>query len=144
MNNSRNRSGQKGIRKRKKHSLPSFRWGGGFWVCALLFILFACASGPHKDAGIYVPGTYKGIGEGLHGEITVETTFSASRITGIEVIDHSETAGLPDIAMTRIPAEILSLQRIDVDGVSGATYTSDGIKSAIQGTLSQALREKGR
>ena len=41
--------------------------------------------------------------------------------------------------MDVIPSEIINEQSLDVDIVSGATYTSNGIINAVKDALSKAL-----
>lgn len=105
------------------------------------WILFGCAAGKHRMAGTYVPGIYKGVGEGMHGDVIVETEFSASRLIAVRVVKHEDTPGLSDAAIKMIPAAVLEAQNTEVDAVSGATVTSGGIKEAIQSAISQALRK---
>jgi uncharacterized protein with FMN-binding domain len=104
-------------------------------------ILFGCAVGLQHHAGIYMPGIYKGVGEGMHGDIVVETEFSASGIIAVKVVSHEDTPIISDAAVKTIPAAVLKTQKAEVDAVTGATVTSEGIKLAIQSTISQALRK---
>jgi uncharacterized protein with FMN-binding domain len=111
------------------------------WLALFACLLAASPSGTQKGSELYLPGTYRGVGEGMHGDITVETTFTPFRIVSIVVVDHQEIPGLADAAVARIPAAVISAQKSDVDAVSGATSTSEGIISAVQSTMSQALRK---
>ena len=52
-------------------------------------------------------------------------------ISDVQVLSHSETLGISDPAIEQIPAAIVEAQSTDVDGVAGATVTSDAIKAAV-------------
>ena len=55
----------------------------------------------------------------------------------MQVLSHSETLGISDPAIEQIPAAIVEAQSTDVDGVAGATVTSDAIKNAVKDALSK-------
>lgn len=80
-------------------------------------------------------GVYEGTGAGLNGQIKVSVTVSGGKITEVKVLEHSETAGISDPAIEKIPAAIVEAQSADVDIVSGATFTSKGIIEAVKNAL---------
>ena len=82
-------------------------------------------------------GTYTGSGAGLNGTITVEVTVAAGKITDVKVVSHSETPGISDPAIEKIPAAIVEKQSADVETVSGATFTSNGIMAAVKDALGE-------
>lgn len=87
----------------------------------------------------YVDGTYTGSGTGFGGTITVQVTVSNRKIAAIDILDASgETASYFANAQGVI-SRILSSQSPNVDAVSGATYSSNGIISAVQNALAQAV-----
>ncbi len=83
-------------------------------------------------------GTYEGTGEGLFGPIQVSVEVQGGKITEIKVLDHSESDGIADPAISGIPKAIVEKQSLDVDAVSGATFTSDGIIEAVKNALQGA------
>lgn len=83
-------------------------------------------------------GTYEGSGEGLFGPIQVSVEVQGGKITEIKVLDHSESDGIADPAISGIPKAIVEKQSLDVDAVSGATFTSDGIIEAVKNALQGA------
>lgn len=90
-------------------------------------------------AGEYTDGTYTGSGTGFGGTITVQVTVSNHKIVSINILDaSSETASYFANAQGVI-SRIISSQSPNVDAVSGATYSSNGIISAVQNALSQAI-----
>lgn len=108
------------------------------WItCCVLaaFLLAGCS------AGTYTPGTYSAEAVGFGGKLTVEVTFSEDALTDVAVTEHNETPDLADAALEETPAAILEAQSWDVDSVSGATLSSEAIKSAVRDCIEQA--EKG-
>lgn len=89
-------------------------------------------------AGIYTPGTYTATAQGLNGPLTLSVTFDAQSITEIKIGEHSETAGISDAPIERIPAAIIEGQTLAVDTVAGATFTSKAILAAVEDCVKQA------
>ena len=86
-------------------------------------------------------GEYIGRGQGKGGTpIVVKVTVADEKITAIEVLEHTETPGISDLAFDKIPQMIIDAQSTEIDSVSGATLTSAGIIEAVQDALSQAGR----
>lgn len=87
----------------------------------------------------YVDGTYTGSGTGFGGTITVQVTVSNHKIASINIVNAaSETASYFANAQGVI-SKILARQSPNVDAVSGATYSSNGIIQAVQNALSKAM-----
>lgn len=81
---------------------------------------------------VYTPGTYTAEANGNNGAVSVSVTFSENAITDVAVGAHSETAGISDPAIERLPKAIVENQSLAVDAVSGATNTSNAIFSAVE------------
>ena len=77
---------------------------------------------------------------GRNGPITVSVTVSAGEIAGIEVIDHVETPRYFASA-AEVIGSIISAQSTEVDTVTGATISSDGIKEAVANALLEISQE---
>ena len=86
----------------------------------------------------FTAGTYTATVTGMHGPITVETTFSEDAITNVTVTSNVETPGVGEVAVEEIPAAIVEYQSLDVDNVSGVTITSAAIKQAVEDCVTQA------
>ncbi|MEG0764688.1 MAG: flavocytochrome c [Pseudoflavonifractor sp.] len=112
----------------------------GVLALTLLLALTACG-GPKPaegEAGKFKAGTYTGVGKGNNGDITVEVTLTASEIATITVKEHSESAGISDLALERLPADMVKGQTLAVDTVAGATNSSNGIIAAVTAALQSA------
>ncbi|WP_353095611.1 FAD-dependent oxidoreductase [Tissierella praeacuta] len=83
-------------------------------------------------------GTYVGIGNGNNGEIKVEMTVKNNKIDTINVLEHNETSGIVDPVIERIPNEIIKTQSLNIDVVSGATNSTNGVIEAIIDCITQA------
>ena len=106
-------------------------------ICLVLVFSFAACKPSQEE--LYTPGDYTHTVQGHNGEITVKTTLDKSRITKIEVLSNDETAGIGDTAMQQMVQEIIDKQSLEVDTVSGATYSSTALLHAV----SLAVRDAG-
>lgn len=59
-------------------------------------------------------------------------------IKNIEVLEHSETAGLSDPAFEKLIPEMIEKQSTEIDGITGVTMTSNGLKEAVLNAISKA------
>ena len=91
--------------------------------------------GEASDRQIYTDGVYTGIGSGFRGEISVEVTVENGLITDISVISSNDDKQFFDRASNSIISSIISTQSVDVDAVSGATFSSNGIIEAVADAL---------
>lgn len=104
---------------------------------AMALSLAACG-GEEPAAGGGEVVTLTGVGEGFGGDITVEVTLEGDTITKVDVVAHEETDGISDPAIEETPAAIVEANSTDVEVVSGATYTSEGIMAAVDAALESA------
>lgn len=79
-------------------------------------------------------GVYKGTGTGYAGEITVAVQIKDKQIVSIDILSSSDDAAFFKRAQAVID-KIIEGQTLDVDTVSGATYSSRGIISAVKNAL---------
>ncbi|WP_296118356.1 FMN-binding protein [uncultured Eubacterium sp.] len=92
-----------------------------------------------ESGGSYKDGTYQGTATGFGGDITVEVTIADGKITDVEILSAEKEDGAYLTMAKDIIPEILDAQSADVDTISGATFSSTGIKNAT----AQALEEGG-
>jgi succinate dehydrogenase/fumarate reductase flavoprotein subunit len=86
----------------------------------------------------FTPGTYSSTARGISSDVTVTMTFDESSITDVQIDVSGETAGIGADIGDDMAQKILSAQTCNVDGVSGATVTSDAVKTAAADCISQA------
>lgn len=85
-------------------------------------------------------GVYQGSGTGYRGNITVAVTIKDKQITSIEILSASDDEPFFGRAKGLID-QIIKKQSTKVDTVSGATYSSKGIISAVKNALTRRKRQ---
>lgn len=91
-----------------------------------------------SESGTWKDGIYTGSGKGFGGTISVKVTVEDGKISAIDVTSASgETASYFSKAKGIIP-KMISGQTTNVDAASGATYSSNGIITAVRNALSKA------
>ena len=93
-------------------------------------------------------GTYSATAKGLGGDVTVTLTIENSALTDVTAEGPNETQGIGSRALESMPPDMLSKNSVEVDGVSGATVTSNAILQAaadarIPRTLQRAQGRSG-
>lgn len=79
-------------------------------------------------------GVYKGSATGFSGPVTVAVTIMDKKITSIDILSSTDDEAFFNRAKSVID-RIISSQSLDVDAVSGATYSSNGIIGAVKNAL---------
>lgn len=87
--------------------------------------------------GDYKDGTYTGTGTGYRGEVKVQVKVEKKQITDVTVLSNQDDASFFNRATALIDS-IIEKQTWEVDSVSGATYSSRGIKEAVENALTGA------
>ncbi len=80
-------------------------------------------------------GTYTGTGSGFADDVTVEVTVSGGEITDIVVVEHNDTQSYFEQAEAEMPGRIIEAQSLEVDTVTDATASSEGIIEAVNDAL---------
>ena len=92
------------------------------------------------SGAVLADGTYQGSAEGYKSTITVEVTVNQGQVTEISVLEQNDTPNFYAYAAT-IPDTVVETQSLQVDAVTGATYSSAGLLNAIENALSGAVVE---
>lgn len=80
----------------------------------------------------YQPGTYLVQAQGHNSPIEMQVTFSKEKIEKISIDKGNESEGLSDLVFTRIPEQIIEGQTLNVDAVSGASASSQGVIAGVE------------
>lgn len=83
-------------------------------------------------------GTYEGTAEGYNGDITVSVVVQNGAVTDISIVEERETPQYFQRAKEIIQT-IIDGQSLEVDSVTGATYSSKGIQNAVYNALQDAV-----
>ena len=90
------------------------------------------------DHADYADGIWKGEAQGFGGLIQVEVTVSGGAITDIAIVSaEKEDGAYLSMAKDIIPV-MIDAQSAEVDTISGATFSSTGIKNAVAQALEEA------
>jgi len=86
---------------------------------------------------------YVGVGKGMMGDVAVRVTMADGKISVIEVLEQNETPAIAGAALEQLPGKFVGCATADeidlVDGISGATLTSNALKTAVKDALDQAM-----
>ena len=93
-----------------------------------------------SDDSNYKDGTYQGEAEGFGGTVAVEVTVEKGKITAVEIVSAQKEDGAYFSMAKDIIPKIIEAQSTDVDTISGATFSSTGIKNASQEALEKAVK----
>ena len=103
-------------------------------VVVVAAALLVYSNGKTASKGTTSVGTAKGFG----GDVTVTLTLADGKITGCTAEGKDETEGVGSTAIDQLPGAIAESGSIAVDGVAGATVTSNAIKEAAAAALTAA------
>jgi uncharacterized protein with FMN-binding domain len=87
-------------------------------------------------------GTRSAVGEAVsfqYGELQVKVSEHAGRITNVSIarfdISDPHSESIDEYAVPRLRQEVISAQSAHIDGVSGASYTSQAYEQSVQSAL---------
>ena len=90
--------------------------------------------------GSYTDGVYEGTGTGYAGDVKVKVTVENGQITAVEIVSSKDDAAFFNRAK-KLTETIVQKQTWDVDSVSGATYSSRGIREAVKNALTGSTEQ---
>jgi uncharacterized protein with FMN-binding domain len=77
-----------------------------------------------------------------YGPVQLKVTISGGKITDVQAVQlpssDPKSNEISSVAVPQLRQSALTKQSASIDAVSGATYTSDGYKSALQSALDKA------
>jgi len=86
----------------------------------------------------FTPGTYTGTADGYNGPVEVSVTFDETSVTDIEITESAETEHVGTPAFDIMIPEIIEANGTGVDSVSGATFSSRALKTAVNAAAEEA------
>lgn len=89
----------------------------------------------------YADGTYYGEGMGNNGKIGVEVVVSSGAITDISIVNFPDDQEYfdPESDGIKMIKDMIQAQSPEVDTISGATYSSEGVIDAVNAALKQSM-----
>ena len=103
-----------------------------------IFILFSAGCSKKSSGSVYKDGSYTETVNGYGGEFKITVVLKEDKIQEINILENNETKGVSSVAFEYVVEQILEKQSTDVDGVSGATVTSNAIKTAVNNALEKS------
>ncbi len=91
----------------------------------------------------FADGTYSGEGQGRGGKIDITIEINDGQISVTSLTHEGETRGIgaEPIEDGTYSAQIEAAQGTDIDGIAGATLTTNGVVEALTNALAQAVVE---
>ncbi len=96
------------------------------------------SEGSDNSDSTLTDGVYEAKAAGYDGTVKVTVTIEGGKITDISCSSTESDLWYFDKCKNKVVSEILEAQNTEVDAVSGATYSSNGIKNAVQKALQEA------
>lgn len=97
-------------------------------LISLTVVLVGCGGETYED------GEHTGQAEGFN-QIEVLVTVEEGEISSVEITEEDETDEYAAEALEKLPDLIAEKNSTDVDAISGATVTSQGIINAVNNAL---------
>jgi uncharacterized protein with FMN-binding domain len=94
----------------------------------------AASSAPSVTA--YRDGTYSGTGSSRRGNVSVSLSISGGRVTNVSIT--GVTTEYPASRIASLPAQVVASQGSQVNNVTGATYSAQAFRLAVQAALQKA------
>ncbi|MFV0551977.1 MAG: FAD-binding protein [Anaerorhabdus sp.] len=85
-------------------------------------------------------GEYEAVVDGQYGELKVQVTITSGKISDVKVVSNNETEEIAAGALEMIPEKIVAANSVEVDAISGATLTTNRIRTAVVDCLNQAKK----
>ena len=98
--------------------------------------------GTADESGTYKDGTFIGTASGYHGTVKVSVTIKKNKIKSIKILENHDDAAYFNRAKGILLPLMVKKQSTNVDAVSGATFSSNGIIKAVRNALSKAAVNK--
>lgn len=95
-----------------------------------------------QSQGKYKNGTYEGTGKGYRGLTTVSVKVEKGQIASITVLEYEDDQRFFERAETPVIERIITEQSVEVEAVSGATYSSNSIMQAVANALDIPFEEQ--
>lgn len=102
-----------------------------------VFMLIGCQNKEETNLK-YKDGTYNALVNGYGGQFHMSLTIKNDEILDVVVDENNETPSIGGVAIEQIIKQIKEKQNTDIDIISGATKTSNGMINAYQEILEKA------
>ena len=105
-------------------------------LLASLLIIAGCAS-QGGGAGKGKSGTATASAQGFAGEVKVTVTMENGKIVKVDAAGPGETEAIGGRAIMMLPGQMVAKNTVEVDSVTGASMTSEGIRQAARKAVAE-------
>lgn len=109
---------------------------------ALCFSLAACGGSSSSTAASSAAETLTGTAKGFGGDVTATLTVENGTITACTLTGDSETPDIGGAALEELQQQVVDANGYEIDGVSGATVTSDAVRKAVASAMGEEIAEE--
>lgn len=106
----------------------------------LLGVAPVLASSESAEGALYIPGIYTASATGM-GTVKMTAAFDANSIIDIQMEVAEETVEIGQAAKDELIRQLLDAQSTEIDGVTGASVTTDAAKECLAKCIAQAKGE---
>ena len=106
-------------------------------LLAVLMVV-TCLTGCAKKEASLVDGTYTGSAQGFASTVTVTLEVKDGAVSAVTIDGSGETHPTISDVLTELTSQLEKAGSAEIDGVSGATYTSNAVKEAAASAYEQA------
>lgn len=99
-------------------------------------VVSASSTTSTATSGSYRDGTYSGTGTSRRGNVSVSVSIQSGRIANVTI--SSVSTQYPVSRIASLPAQVVQRQSSQVDNISGATYSAQAFRAAVQTALAAA------
>jgi uncharacterized protein with FMN-binding domain len=85
-------------------------------------------------------GTYTGTATGFQPGMVVEVSVKGGKISAVKVTESNDTPRWLNAVLSVLPGRVVKANSTDVDTVTGATFSSEGLLSAVENALQKAVK----
>lgn len=111
-------------------------------LCAALGLSLAACGSQSTAASSSASETKTGSAEGFGGEVSATLTVENGTITECVLEGADETPEVGGAALEELQAQVVEANGPEIDGVSGATVTSDAVRKAVSAALGLEVEEE--
>lgn len=110
----------------------------GSLALAAAICLSGCSSSTPSGSDEGGAKQYTASAKGFGGDVSATLTYEGGKITEVALTGDQETEAIGGAALDTLKEQVIAAQSADIDGVSGATVTSNAVKNAVADCIAQA------
>ena len=114
----------------------------GLAAIVVLLVLEGAENGAFTPAPPPAGEAYTASADGFGGPVEVTLTVDEGTITDVSITGDGETPDVGGAAIPQLKSQVMTAQSAEIDGVSGATFTTEAVRTAVAAALAEAAGEE--